>query len=187
MLDMVKGKLANRSLRLAGAVGVLVLLYVGFVHLGVGFAPQSPGKGSALGEPAPDFALADLNGRQLSLSQFRGRKVLLVFWASWCPPCRAEMPSLQRLNDNPAVEGLTILAVNAGETKERVAAFVARHRLTLPVLLDREGEVQRLYRAYQLPLAVVVDGQGRIAGRHLGLRDWNSAAAIAELNRLERK
>lgn len=187
MLGMQNSKPVTKVLWLIGVVGALILLFVESGRFSAGPAPQAPVAGDALGVLAPDFNLADLTGRQLSLAQFRGRKVLIVFWASWCPPCRTELPSLQRLNDNPAVEDLTILAVNIGEAEERVAAFVARQRLSLPVLLDREGVAQRLYGAYQLPLTVVVDGQGRIAGRHLGLRDWNSAEAIAELKRLERK
>ncbi|MCD4687740.1 MAG: TlpA family protein disulfide reductase [Desulfuromonadaceae bacterium] len=134
--------------------------------------------------PAPDFLLPDLYGRQRSLSQFRGHNVLLVFWASWSPPCRAEMASLQRLHDNSAVQNLKVIAVNVGETKGQVASFVDRQQLSLPILLDAGNDVQQLYGVNQLPLAFLVDRQGRIIARHLGLRDWNSSDVITELNLL---
>ena len=137
-----------------------------------------------VGGPAPDFLLPDLYGSQRSLSQFRGHNVLLVFWASWCPPCRAEMASLQRLHDNSAVQNLKVIAVNVGETKGQVASFVDRQQLSLPILLDAGNDVQQLYGVNQLPLAFLVDRQGRIIARHLGLRDWNSSDVITELNLL---
>ena len=187
MLNMADKIWTRKSVLFTMASGLLMLIAAALFFSGVwrGVAPEQ--KGAVVGGPAPDFRLADMNGRQLSLQQFRGRKVLLAFWASWCPPCRAEMASLQRLHDNPAVENLTVLAINAGETREQVAAFVARRQFSLPVLLDAEGIVQRDYGVYQLPVAFLVDGKGRIVARHLGLRDWNSAEAIAEINRLGRE
>jgi peroxiredoxin len=94
------------------------------------------------------------------------------------------MASLQRLHDNPAVLNLKIIAVNVGETEEQVAIFADRQRLSLPILLDPVNDVQQSYGVFQLPLAVLVDGQGRIIARHFGLRDWNSSDVIAELNQL---
>ncbi|MEZ4485798.1 MAG: TlpA disulfide reductase family protein [Syntrophotaleaceae bacterium] len=153
-----------------------------------GLRRPSPDKANAVvGALAPEFTLTDISGGQLSLGQFRGRNVLIVFWASWCPPCRAEMASLQLLHNSNTVKNLAILAVNAGETQGQVAAFVSQQKLTLPVLLDVENDLQQLYGVYQLPLAFLVDSQGKIVARHLGMRDWNSTEAIAALNRLGRE
>jgi peroxiredoxin len=137
-----------------------------------------------VGVMAPEVSLPDMTGRQVSLGQFRGQKVLLAFWASWCPPCQTEISSLQRLHDNPAVRNLKILAVNVGENKGQIASFIARQHLSLPILVDTEGIVQQRYGVQQLPIVFLVDGQGKIIARHLGLRDWNSRDAISELNQL---
>ncbi|OEU58412.1 MAG: hypothetical protein BA871_00805 [Desulfuromonadales bacterium C00003096] len=95
-----------------------------------------------VGGPAPDFLLPARYGHQLSLSQFRGQNVLLVFWASWCPPCRTEMASLQRLHDNPAIQNLKVIAVNVGETGAQVTSFANRQQLSLPILLGAGSDVQ---------------------------------------------
>jgi peroxiredoxin len=94
------------------------------------------------------------------------------------------MKSLQRLHDNSAIQNLKVIAVNVGETEEQVAFFADRQQLSLTILLDTENDVQQRYGVYQLPLAFLVDDQGRIIARHLGLRDWNSSDVIAELNQL---
>lgn len=143
--------------------------------------------GAMVGELAPDVSLVDMAGRQVALSQFRGQKVLLAFWASWCPPCQTEMSSLQRLHDNPAVRNLKILAVNVGESKEQIASFVSRQQFSLPIFVDAEGIVQKRYGVNQLPIVFLVDGQGMIVARHFGLRDWNSRDVITELNQFGRE
>lgn len=184
MLDMAGRTSIHKRQWFAVVFGLALLIVAGLLYAPV-WRASPPGKAVAVvGGMAPDFTLTDVSGRQQSLRQFRGQMVLIAFWASWCPPCRAEMASLQRLYDSPAVDNLAVLAVNAGETPERIAAFVSRQRLSLPVLLDRDNELQQPYGVHQLPLAFLVDKQGRIVARHLGLRDWNSAETIAEINRL---
>lgn len=184
MLDMA-GRIQTHKLQWFVMVAGLVLLIIAGLLYAAAWRASPPDKARAVvGGLAPDFTLTDMSGRQLSLRQFRGQKVLIAFWASWCPPCRAEMASLQRLHDNPAVDNLTVLAVNAGETPEQIASFVARQQLSLPVLLDADNNLQQRYGVYQLPLAFLLDKQGRIVARHLGVRDWSSAETIAELNRL---
>lgn len=184
MLNMADRMLTKKLLLFLVVPGLLVLLVGGLWYAGSWRGKALPKTGVLVGGPAPEFLLPDRYGRQLSLSQFRGQNILLVFWASWCPPCRKEMESLQRLHDNSAIQNLKVIAVNVGETKEQVVFFADRQQLSLTILLDTENNVQQRYGVYQLPLAFLVDGQGRIIARHLGLRDWNSSDVIAELNQL---
>lgn len=162
----------------------LALVGVGLCFSGCRRSGDLTAAEAVVGELAPELSLPDMGGRQVALSQFRGNKVLLAFWASWCPPCQTEISSLQRLHDNPAVQNLTILAVNVGESKRQIASFIARRKLSLPILFDVEGIAQKRYGVNQLPIVFLVDGQGKIIARHLGLRDWNSRDVITELNQL---
>ena len=116
------------------------------------------------GFPAPDFALEDLSGETVSLADYRGQVVIVNLWASWCGPCRAEMPALQSVYESLSAEGLVVLAVNstAQDTEEAARAFVTEHALTFPVLLDRADSVSQAYRLRSLPSTFIVDRQGVI-------------------------
>jgi len=122
------------------------------------------GTGVRKGGVAPDFALQDLHGNEVRLSDFLGRPVLVNIWASWCPPCRTEMPEIQRVYEAQGPDGLVILAVNAlnQDDLDDVEAFVAEKKLTFPILLDSEGAVTVAYRAGTLPTSVFVDRAGKI-------------------------
>ncbi len=123
-----------------------------------------PGGGLHPGDVAPALSLEDLHGQRVSLDDFRGRPVLLNFWASWCPPCRLEMPEMERAYAAQGADGLVILAVDALYQDELndVVEFVAAQKLTFPVLLDRDGTVAVAYRVGTLPTSVFIDRQGRI-------------------------
>lgn len=116
------------------------------------------------GEVAPDFALEDLSGKQVRLSDFRGRPVLVNFWASWCAPCQEEMPELQAVYSAQGDDGLVILAVNTlyQDKMSDVRAMASSLELTFPILLDGEGTVSSLYRASSFPTSVFVDREGQI-------------------------
>ena len=133
-----------------------------------------------LGSPrrAPDFSLEDLNGKTRSLADFRGRTVLLHFWASWCEPCREEFPALEGLwrSMGGGGNGLVILAV-AEDSAERVAPFVEEHGVEFPVLIDQYGGVMRDYGVRVIPVSVVIDGDGMIKAVLVGPRDYSSAGA----------
>jgi thiol-disulfide isomerase/thioredoxin len=103
--------------------------------------------------------------------------VFLNFWATWCPPCREEMPAMQALAGALEKQGLVVLAVNYEESAETAEAFVRETGLTLPVLLDGEGAVARRYRVTGLPASFFVDRRGALVGSVLGIRDWQGAAA----------
>jgi peroxiredoxin len=122
-----------------------------------------------VGDPAPDFELLDMNGETVRLSDYLGRPVILNFWATWCAPCRLEMPELQRAQAEFGDEGPVVLTINQEESAERVAEFLDEVGLTLPALLDSDAEVGKMYGAFFLPTTVIVDQDGRVAAIHRGM------------------
>jgi len=122
----------------------------------------------ALGRYAPGFALPDLSGQSVSLSQWRGQIVLVNFWASWCQPCREEMPLLQATYEAYAQDGLVVLGVNMGESAQRVAGFAEDLGLTFPVLVDESTTVGALYRVRGAPTTYFIDREGVIRQRYVG-------------------
>ena len=136
------------------AVLVLALGFTGESVLGMG--ERVP----AAGMPAADFTLTDLEGRQQSLSQYRGKVVLLNFWATWCKPCTTEMPAMQTTFDKLRGKGFVVLAVNELEDDEKVRAHIREYKHTFPVLMDRENRVANLYGVYGLPVSVFIDEAG---------------------------
>ena len=127
--------------------------------------------------PAPDFALRDLAGRPVRLADFRGRVVFLNFWATWCAPCREEIPAMQALARDLADRGLVVLAVNYEERPDVVRAFARDTDLGLAILLDADGVAARQYRVTGLPASFFVDRRGALVGSVFGLRDWRAPAA----------
>ena len=123
--------------------------------------------------PASDFYLRDLQGKLVRLSDFRGKVVLLNFWATWCPPCRKEMPSMQRLYQAYKDKGLEIVAVSVDTASSgEVRAFTEKLGLTFTALHDRDSLVSRLYSSPGVPSSYLIDVQGKLAYRVLGEYDW---------------
>jgi thiol-disulfide isomerase/thioredoxin len=131
-----------------------------------------------------DFSLVDLDGNKRSLESFAGQVVFLNFWATWCPPCRAEMPSMEGLYRELKEEGLAIVAVNSQERREEVADFVMAAGYSFPVLLDESGRVGAVYAVRAIPTTYLVGRDGYILGRLTGSRDWHTAEALAVLRRV---
>jgi peroxiredoxin len=123
---------------------------------------------------APDFVLEDLQGSAVRLSNYRGRVVFLNVWATWCEPCRVEMPSMEVLHRRLGGEDFVVLAVSAdADGREMVAPFVKELALTFPVLLDPDGQVVSRYRVTGYPETFIVDRDGRIVAHEIGPRDWS--------------
>ncbi len=158
----------------------ILLLAILFVAIAAGPAlagsgrPESPSPVAEVGKPAPDFALKDLQGNTVRLSDLRGKVVFLNFWASWCPPCRAEMPAMERLYEAMGGKDFAMLAVNVEDDLKAVKNFVADHSHAFPVLLDPKAEVQDLYRVYRFPETFLIDKQGTIIQHYVGARDWSN-------------
>lgn len=116
---------------------------------------------------APDFTLTDLDGHSVTLSDYRGTPVMLNFWATWCPPCRAEMPLIQEYQDKYADE-FVVLAVNGGETAQEVQAFVTAQEFDLTFLLDADFGVAELYQVRGFPTSIFIDADGATQKIHIG-------------------
>jgi len=122
-----------------------------------------------LGQPAPDFALNDLANQPVTLSSFRGQKVVVLdFWATWCGPCRMAMPDLQTLHEDLKDRGVELVSVNQAESAERVRSFIERKKYTFRTVLDRDGAVGNQYGVRAIPALVVVDKQGLVRRLQVG-------------------
>ena len=133
---------------------------------------------------AKDFTLGNLEGSLVSLKDFQGKVVFLNFWATWCPPCRAEMPAMEKLWQKFKEEDFVILAVDLGEGKEKVSFFMKENGLTFPVLLDSRGGAANTYGIRAIPTTYLLDPEGRILGKALGARNWASQDAFKLIEQL---
>jgi peroxiredoxin len=129
---------------------------------------------------APQFALPRLNGGSLRLESLRGHFVVINFWATWCPPCVEEMPSLGQLYDRFRSRGLEVVAIASdAQGESKVASFAKTMDLAFPILLDSDQAVSRRWGASNLPLTFVIDPQGRVIAAAIGERDWSSDSMTA--------
>jgi peroxiredoxin len=128
----------------------------------------TPAPAPVAGAPAPEFVLKDLSGNPVRLSDFAGQPVLINFWATWCGPCRAEMPAIEDRYKTYANSGFVVLAVNVEEPAELINPYVEELGLTFPILLDADASVTRLYRVLGFPSSFWVDGSGTIVAVHTG-------------------
>jgi len=132
----------------------------------------------------PSWSGHTLDGRQLSLTELRGKVVVVNFWASWCLECRAEMPVLERLHRESASRGLAIVGINARENKKTVGRYAEELRLTFPLVLDPTGTINAQYGVIGLPTSFVVGRDGRAVAFGIGPHEWASAPARALLEAL---
>lgn len=148
---------------------VLVISGIG-LWLGLSLsASDSEGSGlAAIGSPAPDFQLQTLKGNDVSLADYAGNVVVINFWATWCPPCRAEMPGIQAVYEAHKAEGLVVLAVNAQEDHDTINAFITESGFTFPVIPDLYGQAIRAYGVRSFPSTFVLDRNGNIDTIHQG-------------------
>jgi cytochrome c biogenesis protein CcmG/thiol:disulfide interchange protein DsbE len=143
--------------------------------LGVAFIFQQRQSTSRAGFPAPDFVLSGLDGRRYQLSALRGQVIFLNVWATWCPPCREEMPSMQRLYRRLQGHDFTMLAVSVDEGgADVVRRFIDRVGVTFPVLLDPHGTVATRYGVTGFPETFVIDRQGQVIHHTIGPEEWDS-------------
>jgi peroxiredoxin len=138
--------------------------------------------GPRTGYPAPDFTLPDLDGRPHRLSAYRGKVVFLNLWTTWCPPCRMEMPAMERLHRRLSGRDFVMLAVSADEGgKDAVAPFVAELGLTFPVLLDPGGRLSPRYGVTGYPETFLIDRDGQVVNHTIGPADWDEEAVVRNI------
>ena len=136
------------------------------------------------GGATPALALPDLQGRTVTLHDLRGRVVLVNFWATWCEPCREEMPSIGRLRQRLAGRPFEVLLVNFGEGVPKIEEFLRREKLSLPVLRDADKAAASAWRAGGLPMTFLVDARGRVRYSVFGEKDWNEGEARDTVEKL---
>mgnify|MGYP005834577397 CR=1 FL=1 len=147
-----------------------------FLPVFLSASPPSPWDIEGLiGKKASDFNLKDVSGRVFNLSSLRGRVVILNFWATWCPPCRAEMPSLNNLYRELRNIGLEVVAVSTDRSVSPVREYLSKNPLDIKVLIDSDNRVSRQYKVFSIPTTFIIDRNGIIVERYLGEEDWTSS------------
>ena len=166
---------AGRGLKVAvGAAAIAAVVGAGVYALS--------NRGPSL---APDFSAPDLKGQAVSLASLRGKVVVVNVWTTWCPPCREEMPSMERLHQRLKDKGFVLLAVSQDEGGAAgVKAFVEQMHVTFRVRLDPDGDVGRKYEVWGFPESFLLDRDGRVVERVIGPRDWSSPEQIARIEAL---
>jgi peroxiredoxin len=167
----------NKDLKhLAVVLLLAVATATGFVYLA-----KRKGYGLRVGEPAPSFSVSQPRGRAVSLESLRGQVVLVNLWASWCPPCLDEMPSLERLHRQLKALGLVVLGVSADRELEPAEAVVQKLGLTFSILHDPEAEVGRAYRATGYPETFLIDRRGVLRQIYVGPIEWDDPKVVARV------
>jgi len=149
---------------------ILVITLVSVLTSGLVMAGCSPSsaQGVEVGNLAPDFQLQNLDGQAVSLGNLRGKPVLINFWATWCGPCRSEMPYIQEIYEEWSDKGLVLLAINIGESSSKVEEFRQSYNLSFTVLLDTKQNVAQKYNIQYIPTTFFVDKDGIIQDKVIG-------------------
>lgn len=137
-------------------------------------------------EPAPNFTLEDVQGNIHSLSEYRGKVIILNFWATWCRPCRKEMPSMQRAWEQVRDQGVVLLAVDWKEDKEMVAMFLEKYPIDFPIPMDKDGSLAADLGVRGLPTTFVIDPQGQVVYRVVGEREWDDPELLNKVLALKK-
>ncbi len=179
-----KIKITWKEVTLLGIVAVFVVLVAVFIIAG-GKGPEQGGKPAALGASAPEFRLPAPDGKLVGLSDYRGKVVMVHFWATWCPPCVEEIPALERLYRMFKGKDFEILAVNIDEGSVGVVtSFLQKNGVSFPVLLDPQRAVPTLYGTFKFPESYIVDRQGVVRDKIIGPLDWAAPENVAALERM---
>jgi len=177
-----QGSITGGSRLLIFLVGVIILGAV----FGIVWMQSAKYEPLVVGKTAPDFSLSDLNDKPYRLSDFRGKVVFLNFWATWCKPCREEMPSMEVLYKNFEKDGLVVLAVSIDRvtTTRDIPPFVKGMNLTFPVLIDSWGQTDKPYKRMGVPETFIIDQQGVIREIVIGPRDWTRLDSLPVITKL---
>lgn len=170
-----------------GSVRISVPALAAAALIGAMFAIAIPAHAVTLQQTAPDFTLKSLDGENLRLEEYRGQVVLINFWASWCGPCRQEMPLLDRLHQRYLDTGFAVLGVNVEGDAGPAQALVDKTQVTFPILIDEGQSVSELYRLEAMPSSVVVDRDGVVRYIHRGYKPGDEALYLEVVKELIRE
>ncbi len=137
-----------------------------------------------IGEPAPDFALPALTSGSIALRDFRQQVVVLNFWATWCPPCVEEAPSLEKFAEQMRAQGVAVIGVSVDQDSRILARFVAKVPLTFPIARDPDRVIPGRYGTYKFPETYIIDRGGRVAEKVVGAIDWQDPRIISFVQNL---
>jgi cytochrome c biogenesis protein CcmG, thiol:disulfide interchange protein DsbE len=151
-------------------IGVMCVMIIILIGIFITFKEKPRSVGVNIGDAAPDFELQTIDGQSVKLSDYKGKKVILNFWATWCPPCKEEMPKLEKYYDQKPAD-VELLAVNFTVTekkRENVVQFVQKHQYSYPILLDEKNKVNSTYEILSLPTTYFIDSEGVIREKFTG-------------------
>jgi len=166
----------NKLLKVMMVITLALVMTSGFAM--VGCSSSSTAEGTQIGDLAPDFQFQNQEGQASSLSNLRGKPVMLNFWATWCGPCVSEMPYLQEVYEEYSTDQLDVLTINIDASSSKVSQFLQSHKLSLPVLLGYKTEVAQRYSVRYIPTTFFIDKEGIIQAQHVGA--FPSKEAIEE-------
>ncbi|MEA3494335.1 MAG: TlpA disulfide reductase family protein [Candidatus Margulisiibacteriota bacterium] len=144
-----------------------------FLAVSVSAMGERPAAKASATAYADDFTLKDISGVSHTLSDCKGKMIFLNFWATWCPPCRAEMPSMQEVYEKMDKDKYVMLAVNIRERKGKVKSFAGENGYTFPILLDTDGRVASKYAVRGIPTTYLIDKKGKVVDKTVGSREWS--------------
>jgi thiol-disulfide isomerase/thioredoxin len=172
--------------RIAGAALVACCAFVPAAACAADLPPLSHSLTMQAPKPAPALKLKDLDGKTLDLAQLKGKVVLINFWATWCPPCRREMPSMERLSQAFKGQPLVVLAVDVGEDPDTIEAFNSQLDTvpTFPILLDTRSRTMQSWKVAGLPTTFLVDKRGRIVASAIGGREFDHPEMVQAIRGL---
>lgn len=147
-----------------------------------GMSPLNSNK--IINSRAPDFTLKDMTGKNISLSAFKGKVVLLNFWATWCPPCRAEMPALNKLYHSLKPRGLEVVSVSTDRSINDIKDFLKKQKVDFPILFDVDSSVSKQFRVFSMPTTFLIDRNGMIVEKFYGEYNWTEPETKGKIEKL---
>ncbi len=170
---------AVKSDRLLEAIVGICLLGLGYV-----IADALRDRVVGVGDTAPDFSIVTDNGRRISRSDFGGKLLVVNFWATWCPPCVEEMPSLEEFHKRLAPAGVVVLGISVDRNERAYRAFLERAGVTFATARDPEARISSAYGTYKYPETYIIDRNGKVVIKHIGPRDWTDEQLIRNVRAL---
>ncbi len=161
---------------------ISALLLIGLTLLNQMALAGTPGE-VEVGAVLREARLDSLTGSERKLSQYRGKPLLINVWASWCGPCREEMPSIERLARSPTGKQFNVIGVSTDDYRDRAQAFLRQYKTSFSHFIDHDLALENMLGADRLPLTLLVDAQGRVLAKFAGAKEWDSAPAVALINK----